>query len=756
MRTTLLRGMALVMALMLVFAQAALAAPGDVSLFNDAEQPEYVQAMTAYEGKLYALTDKGLYQYESGAETPTLIAPMPELSQAESETPGITAMAAGPDGLYGLDSNTGRLFTLSWSTGMLELTPVIDLDWANMTQILDGGYPYPRLRGGFVIERDALYALRTEDDYMTARLMRFDLTTGKGERVSDELFDSLCAYKPGSLLATGRKEMDYENPLTLNAIDTASGAVTPLMTLRGPNDSGLAYDEKTDTIYYLSNGEVVASKALAEGETVAYLPIQNNWGGGNNAAFLDGGYYAQYTGDALILRNVDPAHKPERALRIGGLYADEVVRAFMKDHPEIPVVLDTSDYYDMEKLTNNMKSGASAMDLYMISVAYQSFETLRDKGYAGDLSQSEVLKRIISEMYLDIAEIFSRDGKLHGLPQSISAYGLGYSERVLKDIGLTEVDLPTNYIELFEFIARWENEFAAQFPDYSLFENQEELELQGMLMGNLFTDYNAYLADQGKPLEYDTELFKKLLTALEATDFSGFKQRDPEEDQSSRSAFVTVVAAGGEDEGPKALFNTYANATLSQYGAYMGDYKILPLSLDADTPKLINTELEAFMLNPDSQNADLAIQFLEYYAEHMSDDLKINLMPNENAPLRNPDYDRMLSEYTTRRDELKKSIDSAKDGENTSALEQELRDMEQSIEWISGLEWLITEEDIQDYRALHELMRINRGNLFYRAGGDQSQELQTLITRYTDGQMPADQFARELDKKVRMMEMEGN
>ena len=44
---------------------------------------------------------------------------------------------------------------------------------------------------------------------------------------------------------------------------------------------------------------------------------------------------------------------------------------------------------------------------------------------------------------------------------------------------------------------------------------------------------------------------------------------------------------------------------------------------------------------------------------------------------------------------------------------------------------------------------------FLDASSDsQSTELQTLMSRYTDGQISLEQFIRDADKKLRMMQME--
>lgn len=779
--------MLLLIALCLSITATALAAPGDATLLDGSETGsyEYVQSMAVWDGALYMITSKGLYRYEAQADAPERLGalssdanPSGDAAAANAEEPaqadasddsdsdalsltGTTisgsslgsalTLIAGEDALYLLNGETGELFRLSWADGKMSAKSVVTLDWSDMLMHMQS-YDMPRAGNRAVLDGNHLYLTRMEDDYISHKLMRFDVETGKGERVSEETVISFSQYKESQLVAIIRK--GFDQPLQISTIDKASGAVASLLEAKGEYDFGLQYDGGTDTIYFMSSGQLYASKGGAAAEVVAYFPTDSVWES-MPSALIDGGYYALSNSEKVIVRNVDPAYKQNRALKINGLYSDEVSRAFMNDHPEIPLVLSTQHFEGAEALTANMLSGDMASDIYTLYLAYSQYEALVEKGYVVDLSSSEALKAEIAKMYPEIAEILQKDGKLYAFPQYFSAFGMGYSPKVLEKIGLTEDDVPKTYTEFLAFVDRWESEFAAEYPELTLFDSPEEMDLRSQIFSSVFQDYALHCQRTGEELKFDTELFTRLLRTIETTDFSGFKQPDPDASEEGGGSFAVMVSTVGEDEGPTALFQTYKNVTMTGF-RYDDGYKLMPLALDDGLTPVLNAELSLFIVNPNSENADLAMQFLEYYAQNLPAAMKANMMPGENEAVLNPSYGEMMQEAEKLVEEMRAAYEAAKGTENEKAMELELQNAEQSLEFRKQFEWSVTEEDISAYRAIYDMLVINKGNVFYDGGGEQTQELATLVQRYLDKQIEPEQMVKELDKKIRMMMMEGN
>lgn len=760
--------------LALCLASGALAAPNDASLF--AEQG--VQSIASWDGALYALTSEGLYRYQAGDEAPELLGALPEMGGDEAsfsnevhisggtQASGLTfsgrgeggapgrpnVLVPGDDALYGLDSASGVLYKLTWAGGALQCDPAANLDWSEMSMQVDGygmtrQIDNPRVSGG------SLYLLRQEDDYMTYRLARFDLQSGACTLYKAAGVVDFALYKNGSALVAVQDPEYVEND-ALYIMNLESGEMQRAAEMRGKGCLGLEYDAQSDTAYYIAGGEIFACPNLGPAQSVAYAPTASSlWRGAQTA--LVNGYYAYLDNEALQFKNLDSAYKPERALKISGLFSDDVATAFMREHPEIPLIMDMNSL-DMEQFAQGMVSGAQdGADLFALWLSYSNFEALCQKGYAGDLSGSAALTEAIAQMYPQVRELLQKDGKLYAFPRYLSGTSFGYCPKLFEKIGLSEADVPKNYGELLAFIDRWEAEYAEQYPELTLFENPDKLDLKGELFGAIFSNYVYDCERRGEELRFDTPRFRDLLSRLENTDFSGFKQPTPEESQGASSGVVAVTMVSSSDGEIQntALFTRYQDAVLSDYNFDNG-YEPMPLALDADSDPLIAVDLGVLMLNAASPNADLALQFLEYYAQHMPAALRANLMPAANEPVRDPAYDATRADLQNQLDELNEALEKARGTAGEQELKLQVESMEKTLEMIKKQEYRITQEDLDEYRARFDSLYFSRGNVFTAGSEESKNEMGTLVQRYADGQLPADQFIKELDKKVRMMAAE--
>ena len=132
------------------------------------------------------------------------------------------------------------------------------------------------------------------------------------------------------------------------------------------------------------------------------------------AGILAGGYYALESYDGLYVRSLDPSQRPERALRVLGGYMDDTARGFADENPNVPLVFVNRWLSGAESIRNDMMSGDSNVDLYVVDLR-SGFTQLMEKGYLSDLSDSKVLMDDVATMYPQIAEAIMKDGKLYGL-----------------------------------------------------------------------------------------------------------------------------------------------------------------------------------------------------------------------------------------------------------------------------------------------------------------------------------------------------
>ena len=101
---------------------------------------------------------------------------------------------------------------------------------------------------------------------------------------------------------------------------------------------------------------------------------------------------------------------------------------------------------------------------------------------------------------------------------------------------------------------------------------------------------------------------------------------------------------------------------------------------------------------------------------------------------------------------MKKQYDEAEPADK-QAMEEVLADAE---DWLSQAErdsWLIGAEQIEWFRANDDYLTVVGDNWLY---SDSSGEAYELMQQYADGRIDARQFLQSVEKKARMMQLEGN
>ena len=124
-------------------------------------------------------------------------------------------------------------------------------------------------------------------------------------------------------------------------------------------------------------------------------------------------------------------------------------------------------------------------------------------------------------------------------------------------------------------------------------------------------------------------------------------------------------------------------------------------------------------------------------------------------PVPNENYDRIVKneqEYLRQMEiELEKADDADKK-EWQAAIESQKAWMENNLE---DMRWTISEEAIRHYvEDIAPHMFVKRPTFRNGNKDNSAPELDTLIERYQAGQMTMEQFIRDADSKIRMMQME--
>jgi uncharacterized iron-regulated membrane protein len=134
----------------------------------------------------------------------------------------------------------------------------------------------------------------------------------------------------------------------------------------------------------------------------------------------------------------------------------------------------------------------------------------------------------------------------------------------------------------------------------------------------------------------------------------------------------------------------------------------------------------------------------------MPDDDRIMLHEQENTPVENPSYQQTLAEYEALLARKRAQMDAATGGERNE-LKAWLTRAEQHYEELKVTQrWLISEQNIRDYRALaaHAYVRQYNGEFL---GARTAVE---TLSQYTGGSIDLDRFLGDIQNRLNLIRNE--
>lgn len=672
---------------------------------------------------------------------------------ADAAMPVVSRLITDGKSVYGYDDMTGQLVRLVDESGNAKVESLCTLETAEEEKSADGVYYGSYVSAMFVQNGEVVRLAENYGEGETSYVVeRYALDTGKliGRSGADNTLRTLCSYKDGKYLALVQPQPgpeDMELPMSQLAIyDPATGEMNPVATLSGSYLNNVTYDPQSDTAYYCCDATIyTVPLATGESRVSAYLPV-NAWSGSDTTfAVLAGGMIVYANGDGAYVRRLDAPELAAGALTIANEGGTQKHMAVVAEHPELNVTLASNYPQTMEELTTAMVSGTGSIDVFSLTTNANPIARLIEKGYAADLSGYPELMAVAGRMDARFTDSVMRDGKLYGLPVSLYTNGMGVNADTMEKLGLTQEDLPTTWLEFLDFAANFHYDYGEENADVALM----DLNMRGSLFQMIREQYvAAQLRDTGS-ISFDTPLFRKLMQALEAIDFT---ELDPYEVKGDK---VWEGNDANEFYEKQQLFTRYAEASPRSMGqsGYGRANQPLILSLDGETEPIIPVSMTVMIVNPRSTRMDQAAAYLTAYAGHYDPETEnIMFFPDQNDPVPNSYYKIQKQSYEESLRELDSRIEKADESEKAI-----LRDNREQIQgFLDELEtrrMSVTEEMIQAYREqvapyLYVTPQTPLTN------PDSSGELDTLTSQYLDHAIDLDTYIREMNQRVRMMMLE--
>lgn len=671
----------------------------------------------------------------------------------DATTPVVTRLLADGECLYGFDESSRQVMRLVDGAGSAAVQPLCTLEAVEQKPSEDGIYYDSYVNSMFMQDGEVVRLAENYGQGESSLLVeRYALDTGKliAQQGVDSTLRALCAYKDGKYLALVQPvpgPEDMEAPMTQMAVyDPATGGTTPVATLNGSYLNNLTYDRESDTAYYCGDATIYAVPlATGESRVSAYLPV-NAWSGSDTTfAALSGGMIVYANGDGTYVRRLDAPELAAGALTVANEGGTTKHMAVVAEHPELNVTLASEYPQTMEELTTAMVSGTGSMDVLCLTTSYNPVERLIDKGYAADMSGYPELMAVVGRMDPRFTQSVMRDGKLYALPVALSTNTLGVNADVMEKLGLTESDLPTTWLEFLDFAANYYYDYGEENADVVLMDLNMRRSLFQMIRDQYVA---AQLRDTGS-VSFDTPLFRKLMQALEAIDFT---ELDPYEVKGDK---VWEGNDANEFYEKQQLFTRYSEASPRSMGqsGYGRSNQPLVLRLDGETEPVLPVSMTVMIVNPRSTRMDQAAAYLTAYAGHYDAETEnIMFFPDQNDPVPNSYYEVQKQSYEESLRDVDSRIEKADESEKAS-LRETREQIQGYLDELENQRMSVTEEMIQAYREqvapyLYVTPQTPLTN------PESSNELETLTSQYLDHAIDLDTYIREMDQRVRMMMLE--
>ena len=760
----------LLVLVMTLCAAAAWAAPGDTTLFArdyDANNSPSVTTAVAVGDTLYILVNQfdeelsdnifSLYRYTQGQSSePELLAnklcytrwysAMEDAKAAQAnigadpET-GFGYLFSDGEKLYGFNTLNGEIASLTFADGAMSREVVCTVA-TNDLYIQEEDYSYMVDINGLCCMNGHVYFASSDWRGREPQYFLYDINLDGGAVTKLPLtqrINSTIPYKDGLLLSYISSSWDentnQEIPAQLVTVNPADGATVSLKEMA---DTAyiytLAYDAAKDTVYYFTESTLWGMTGMGTPFKAAYA----NQSYVDSMTIFSSGYAALWSSDGLEIHNLDPAYLPTKTLTLIGSWRDAAARKFTQENPDIPLIF-SEQYYGMAQLGQAMVSGDTTIDVIRTSVA-NGFDNLLEKGYCADLSSSQKLMDYVNSLYPALRDEVMKDGKLYAIPVTLYGSTLSYMPSKLEEIGLTEEDMPTTFVELCEFITRWNNEWIDDESKTNVMPFCTTMSNRSVVFDLMLKAYLDYYDAKGEPLTFDTPEFNAMLTALDSMDASNLD-----------------MPANMSDQEYDEYYQLYSGVFVDRglLSTAEGEYAAVPLKLSIGEDKdfTVGVTMEILFVNPRCANLPEAIKLLECYVDTLDESYKILMCPDCNDPVENQYYQETLKNFQDSLAELQEQLKTADDAEKRD-LEDTIKYYEDSLNNKESFRWDYSAQTIAQYREIGDHVFVRHANILYSAGDDTSTQLRSLHERYVQKQITKDQYIKELNQKARMIVLE--
>lgn len=420
----------------------------------------------------------------------------------------------------------------------------------------------------------------------------------------------------------------------------------------------------------------------------------------------------------ILVSSIASAETP-KTLVISGFDEDDVTRQYLRLNPEVRIQYDNEKYLTEDSLINAILTRDYEYDIFTINSDW-GLAPLGEKGYYSDLSSNEEISLLSKEWYPQIQEALTIGTQIIAYPIALSMEVWGVDPSVpLRCPLITQPHDFISFIQSLEINDKIREEYDMNY----VIEVPEKERLMKILIQNILLncEQNATQAN------FENDDFILCVEAIRSM---------AEPSQVDEFMYDTLYKL--------PTYLSMSEDLLDPNSAYT---LIPPPPLMNEQKPTIETLLTVMIVNPNSKNIDLAMDYLQFRATHENPRTAYLLSPKSNLPIENPEFQSLQIKRQEEIDRLSTLL-------NTTEVDKayELRERIELLKTESLNErsrWSISQECIDSYYNVVPFMFISKGSPLLGLSGERLfKNLTHSISRYLDYQIDAHQLVKELNTKV--------
>ena len=668
---------------------------------------------------------------------------------------GITRMFTDGERLLAVNHLNGKIFAITAQDGKPVYEDVVTVKDTSVFFHQEEDYAYLKMSEMMTFAKGKLlwyfYDWDNETGESSENILTIDLKDGSTSVSQYDGLKKMTAYKDGRVLMLTRdREHDWDEktdqyrPMEILWLDPETGKTEKGgefdYTAQWSPDY-IAYSEELDALVYNQDTRIMgAFNDLKDIKQIGYVPISYL----STVSVVGDNMLLASSDMGIIVRTLSKDFKTDEYVNVLNGYMDEASRAFAEAYPQIPVYSIMASNLDAVGVDLLMNAGADAPDIMQLNMAYSVYTRLVEKGYCEDLSGYPKLAAFVNDLYPAYKEALTGpNGEIFALPVYAASYdGFSINKKVMTAMKLTPEELPTNLVELCEFITRWNNEFVDEYPNFTVLEYVSDY--KASIFEMMYTRYIAYYNAIGEELRFDTPIFREMMAALEAMECkeleASLKSPNPEV-----SDYKQGIIWRND-----MLVGSWYNYSLEE-----SDRIFLPMGLTKDAGYHTGVEMQVMFLNPKSQHKEAAVKLMEYMVEKTYVKMAYTLLSTKTEPVENKYFGEWMERQQEDLAALEKSLAEASEEDKAEWQDAVDRQKEYIQRRTPEMQYDISPYAIKNYReTVMPYVYVITPTFLDSSDEKATSEFDTLKKQYQDGKIDIERFIREADGKLLMMQSE--